>query len=216
MMGFFRRLAWRRAAVTDGMEGAAGRLKDGRGWRRHLTVDNIFFAAMVLVIAFLLARRQGFFLASPSIQVGAQAERGAVAPDFALPGLDGAAFRLSDYRGKVVLLNFWATWCPPCRAEMPSMEKLYQVYRDRGLVILAVSGDRGGKAVVESFVQERGVTFPILLDPANEVFAQYGVRGLPTSYLLDRQGRVVSAEAGARDWNSQAARQVVGALLKEE
>jgi peroxiredoxin len=96
------------------------------------------------------------------------------------------------------------------------MEKLYQAYRDRGLVILAISGDRAGTQVVESFVEELGLTFLIVLDPAGEVFAQYGVRGLPTSYLLDRRGRIVSTEAGARDWNSKAARQVVEALLREE
>jgi peroxiredoxin len=96
------------------------------------------------------------------------------------------------------------------------MEKLYQAYRDRGLVNLAISGDRTGRPTVEVFVQELGATFPVVLDPANEVFAQYGVRGLPTSYLLDRRGRIVSAEAGARDWNSQVARQLMDALLKEE
>jgi len=112
-------------------------------------------------------------------------------------------------------VNFWATWCPPCRAEMPSMEKLYQAYRDRGLVILAISGDRASRSSVEAFVQELGVTFPILLDPEGNVFAQYGVRGLPTSYLLDRRGRIVSAEAGARDWNGTAARRVVEALLND-
>jgi len=216
MIGFYRRLGWRHTAVADGMEGAGERLKGYRGWRRHLTVDNLFFAAIVLAMAFLLALRQGFFLASPSIQVGAQAERGAVAPDFALPGLNGAPVRLSDHRGKVALLNFWATWCPPCRAEMPSMEKLYQAHRGRGLVILAISGDRTGRQVVESFVQELGLTFPILLDSDGEVFAQYGVRGLPTSYLLDRQGRIVSGEVGARDWSGKTARQIVERLLAEE
>jgi peroxiredoxin len=184
-------------------------------WRRYLTANNLFLAATILVLTFLMARRQGVILDSPPIQVEPPGQRNVVAPEFALADLSGNRVRLSDHRGRVVLLNFWATWCPPCRAEMPSMERLYQAYRDRRFAILAISGDRGGKAVVESFVQERGVTFPILLDPANEVFAQYGVRGLPSSFLLDRQGKIVSAEAGARDWNSKAARQVVEALLSE-
>jgi peroxiredoxin len=184
--------------------------------RRYLTANNLFLAAMILALAFFMARRQGIVLDSPPMQLKASGERDVEAPEFALADLAGNRVRLSDHRGNVVLLNFWATWCPPCRAEMPSMEKLYQVYRDRGLVILAISGDRTNRSTVETFVQELGVTFPILLDPAGEVFAQYGVRGLPTSYLLDRRGRIVSAEAGARDWNSTAARQVVEALLKEE
>lgn len=215
MIGLFRRLGWARL-VPDAATGEGKAVGTLRRWRRHLTANNLFLASTILVLAFLMARRQGVILDSPPVQVKAPSQRSGEAPEFALEDLAGNRVRFSDHRGHVVLLNFWATWCPPCRAEMPSMEKLYQAYRGRGLVILAISGDRTGQSTVEGFVQEVGVTFPILLDPANEVFAQYGVRGLPTSYLLDRQGRIVSAEAGARDWNSQVARQVVDALLKEE
>jgi peroxiredoxin len=186
-----------------------------RRWRRHVTVENLFFVAILLVAAFLLARHQGMFLAVPSVQPGSQVDRTVVAPDFILPDLDGTPIRLSDHRGKVVLLNFWATWCPPCRAEMPSMEKLYQAYRERGLAILAISNDLSGRSAVEPFVRERGLTFPILLNPEAGVFAQYGVRGLPTSYVLDRRGRIVSGEIGARDWSSGAARDAVERLLEE-
>ncbi len=199
-----------------GISVAGGQGNGHRGWRRHVTVNNIFFVAMLLVVGFGLARRQGIFLDSPSVEGRPQDERSVTAPDFGLPSLAGPMIRLSDHQGKVILLNFWATWCPPCRAEMPSMEKLYQAYRDHGLVILAISSDVGGKPVVEPYVQERGLTFPILLDPEAEVFAQYGVRGLPTSYLLDRRGRVFSADVGARDWSGKVAREVVERLLAEE
>ena len=218
MKGFLRRVGWGQRAVEhapDVIAVGGARAEGLRRWRRHLTVANAFFIAMLLVAAFALARRQGFFLASPSVKVRSQDERSVIAPEFALPGLSGSPVRLSDHQGKVILLNFWATWCPPCRAEMPSMETLYQTYRDRGLVILAVSGDRAGRSVVESFVQDRGVTFPILMDPNGEVIAQYGVRGLPTSYLLDRRGRGFSADIGARDWSGKVARQVVERLLEE-
>jgi len=216
MIGLFGRFGRGRPAVPDAAVGAEGPVGSQQRWRRHLTVDNAFFVAMVLVVAFALARRQGFFLASPSVEEEPRDERSVIAPDFVSPDLSGAPVRLSDHQGKVILLNFWATWCPPCRAEMPSMEKLYQAYRDRGLVILAISSDRGGKSVVEPYVQERGLTFAVLLDPEGEVFAQYGVRGLPTSYLLDRRGRVFSADVGARDWSGRVARQVVERLLAEE
>ncbi len=96
------------------------------------------------------------------------------------------------------------------------MEKLHQAYRDRGLVILAVSPDPTGRSVVESFVRERGVSFPVLLDAEGESFAEYGGRGLPTSFLVDRRGRIVSTEVGAQDWDSTATRMVVETLLKEE
>src|SRR5512134_2730260 len=133
MMGFFRRLAWRRAAAADVTEGTGARVEGNRGWRRRLTANNLFLASMILVLAFLMARRQGVILDSPPMQVKAPGQRVVDAPEFALADLAGSRVRLSDHRGHVVLLNFWATWCPPCRAEMPSMEKLYQAYRDRGL-----------------------------------------------------------------------------------
>ena len=216
MIRLLRRFVRGPSAVPYASVGAEGQVASRRGWRRHLTVDNTFFIAILLVVAFSLARRQGFFLTSPSVEGRPQDERSFAAPDFAVPSLAGPTVRLSDHHDKVILLNFWATWCPPCRAEMPSMEKLYQAYRDRGLVILAISSDRMGRSVVEPYVQERGLTFPVLLDPEGEVFAQYGVRGLPTSYLLDRQGRVFSADVGARDWSGKTARQVVERLLAEE
>jgi hypothetical protein len=99
--------------------------------------------------------------------------------------------RLADLRGKVVLLNFWATWCMPCRQEMPALETLYQRYKDAGLVVLAVNMDRLSTAGVEAFVQEVAVTFPIVLDPAWATAQTYRVLGLPTTYLIDRAGNVV-------------------------
>jgi peroxiredoxin len=211
-------LKWFRFDRSAGPTAASGRERGGevpRRWRRHVIVENVFLIAMLVVATFLFARRQGLFLDSPSVQPGFQSERNVVAPDFILPDLDGTPNRLSDHRGKVVLLSFWATWCPPCRAEMPSMEKLYQAYRERGLAILAISNDVSGRSVVEPFVREGGLTFPVLLDSEGDVFTQYGVRGLPTSYVVDRRGRIVSGEIGARDWSRGAARDAVDRLLGE-
>lgn len=204
------------SVASTAAPGVAAAGKATRRWRRHLTADKLFLVATLLVLALLVARRQGFFLDAPSVQPGSQHERSVVAPEFILPAMDGPPVRLSDQRGKVVLLNFWATWCPPCRAEMSSIEKLYQAYRERGLVILAISNDVSGRTVVEPFVRERGLTFPILLNPDGDVFIQYGVRGLPTSYVLDRSGRIVSGEIGARDWSGDAAREAVERLLAEK
>jgi peroxiredoxin len=217
MMRLLRHFGRGPSAIPDVMVGAGGQVTSRRGWHRYLTLDNAFFAVMLLlVLAFALARRQGFFLPSPSAEMKRPEKRSVFAPDFALPSLAGSTVHLSDHRGRVVLLNFWATWCPPCRAEMSSMEKLYQAYRDRGLVILAVSTDQTGRSVVESFVRERGVTFPVLLDPEEEIFAEYGGRGLPTSFFVDGRGRIVSTEVGAQDWNGTAARRIVETLLNEE
>ena len=174
--------------------------------------DNALFVVLLAVVAFLFARREGYFLASPAEELLA-AEQRRQAPAFVLPALDGSSTRLEEYRGQVVLLNFWATWCPPCRAEMASMEALYRAYRHRDLVILAISTDVEGAQVVQPYIRSRGLTFPVLLDPTGAVAHRYAVRGLPTTYLIDRAGLVVARVVGARDWDGTPARRLVGRML---
>ena len=135
-----------------------------------------------------------------------------LAPDFTVPSLTAGPLRLADFRGRVVLLNLWATWCPPCREEMPSMERLYQRYRARGFTILALSVDRN-VAAIPGFVEGFRLTFPIGLDPDGAVATAYRMRALPTTIVIDRAGHVVAGAAGARDWDSPAAHAVVEALL---
>jgi len=136
-----------------------------------------------------------------------------LAPDFVLPDLKGQAIRLSALRGKVVLVNLWTTWCPPCREEMPSMERLYQRLRTKDFELLAVSQDEDGARVVEPFVQEHALTFPILIDPAREVGSRYGVWGYPETFVIDRTGRVVERVIGPRDWTSAEQIATLEALL---
>jgi peroxiredoxin len=124
----------------------------------------------------------------------------ALAPDFAVPDLGGQAVRLSAYRGQVVLVNLWTTWCPPCRDEMPSMERLYARFKDRGFVLLAVSQDEGGLEAVKPFVAQMKLSFPVLVDAQGEVGRKFGVWGYPESFLVDREGRVVERVIGPRDW----------------
>ncbi|HEY8371098.1 MAG TPA: TlpA disulfide reductase family protein, partial [Thermodesulfobacteriota bacterium] len=113
------------------------------------------------------------------------------------------------------LLNFWATWCPPCRAEMPSMERAYQQYRERGFTIVAIDY-REGPELVEPFVKELGLTFPIALDRDGAVTdAKYPTSGLPTTYLIDRQGRAVARRMGYVEWDGAAARALIETLLDE-
>lgn len=119
------------------------------------------------------------------------------APDFTLDTLDGGEVSLSDLRGQIVLVNFWASWCPPCRAEMPAIERVYRSYKDLGLQVLAVNTtnqDEVGAA--SAFVQELGLTFPIPLDRTGSVSASYNLRGLPSSYFIDRQGVIRSVVIG--------------------
>ena len=122
------------------------------------------------------------------------------ATDFTLLDLEGNKHTLSDYKGKVVFLNFWATWCPPCRAEMPSMQKLYETWDKDKFVMLAVNiGESREK--VRSFAESNGYTFPILLDEDQKVARKYGIRGIPATYLIDEQGNMVNKVVGAREWD---------------
>jgi peroxiredoxin len=123
------------------------------------------------------------------------------APDFVLPDLTGQVVRLSQLRGKVVLLNIWATWCPPCRKEMPTMELLYQKMKGADFVMLAASQDIDGKNTVLPYLQEGGLTFPVLLDVNGEVGKKYNVTGYPETFIIDRQGTIVYHHIGYNDWS---------------
>jgi len=137
-----------------------------------------------------------------------------IAEDFSLRTPDGGTFRLSDHRGKVVLVNFWATWCPPCREEMPAMERLYREHRGRGLVLVAVSLD-ADPAVVPPYVKISGLTFPIALDPNADIGNKYGVRALPSSFVIGRDGTMVALALGPRVWDNDAAHSLVEALASD-
>lgn len=122
----------------------------------------------------------------------------AQAPDFALQDLSGKNVRLSDLKGKVVLVEFWATWCPPCREAIPEMEKLHKAYRDKGLVVLGISVDSSGADMVRSFAREQGITYSVL-QGNNEVADQYQVRVIPVTYLVNREGLIARHYVGGTD-----------------
>ena len=173
-------------------------------------------AAFLLVGAFGVLQYLASLPKAPGIAPEATQARDLFPLDFALPDLQGNTVRLSDLRGKVVLINVWATWCYPCRVEMPSMHALYQDYREKGFEILAISIDVQGKDVVAPFVAEYGLSFPVLLDPDNVVSTRLQGRGIPASYLLDKQGRIAGVEIGAKDWNSGKMRRLLDQLLAED
>ena len=141
------------------------------------------------------------------------------APDFTLRDVNGKSVQLSQVlREKAVLLNFWATWCPPCQSEMPTLQYVYGDYKANGLEILAVSIDVGDeaqvRAKVKAFITSLHLTFPALLDPRHEVVQKYRLRGLPMTFLIDRQGMIRAAEIGYRDWTSADARKKIEDSLK--
>jgi thiol-disulfide isomerase/thioredoxin len=139
------------------------------------------------------------------------------AADFTLQDMDESSHSLSDYRGKVVLLNFWATWCPPCRHEMPSMEALYQRYKDKGFTVLAINEwEDADRVFVYTGQLSVNPTFPILFDPKGVVADKFVVKGLPTTVLLNKKGQIVYRAIGGRDFNHPEVDKVIRTLLSED
>jgi DsbE subfamily thiol:disulfide oxidoreductase len=134
------------------------------------------------------------------------------APDFTLVNPDNKKISLKDFRGKLVFLNFWASWCAPCRDEMPAMERLFQEFKDKGFVILAVSV-KDSRTEALAFVKELKLSYPIALDPEGKVGQDYGAWGLPATYLIDAKGIILARAWGPADWYGAAARQLIGNLL---
>jgi peroxiredoxin len=135
----------------------------------------------------------------------------APAPDFTLPDVDGNAVRLSDFRGKVVIVNFWATWCPPCRFEMPSLQRAWEKLKDDGGVVIAVHV--GGKEdEVWQFMSSYDLSFPIVLDTDSSVIKAWPVKGLPTTLVVDPEGLIRYRAIGGREWDDPAILDAVRAL----
>ena len=141
--------------------------------------------------------------------------RAQVVQAFEVATPEGGTLSLAEYRGRVVLLNFWATWCEPCKEEMPAMERLYQKHRAQGLVVVALSNDSEGSTErVKRFIKASGFTFPVGLDPRLKIANLYRVRVLPSSLVIDRKGRLTFVALGPREWDKPAAHQLFESLLK--
>lgn len=135
------------------------------------------------------------------------------APGFQLPELNGERVSLESYRGQVVLIHFWATFCIPCLKELPDLETLWRQYNRQGVVVLGIAADRGSQDVVQDFSSRAGVTFPVLLDPDGEVRNRYEVTALPMTYLVGRDGRISGRAFGTREWTGPQGREFIEALL---
>jgi thiol-disulfide isomerase/thioredoxin len=135
-------------------------------------------------------------------------------PGFSAATVDGRPLSLESLRSRVVLLNFWATWCLECRVEMPALEQLHRDYASRGLTVVAVNF-REAPGTVRQYARELGLTIPLLMDPSGAITRSYGVIGLPTSFVIGRGGRAVARAIGPREWTSAEARALIESLLME-
>ncbi len=147
-------------------------------------------------------------------KAGIQAiKSGTKAPHFSLEDLNGKKTELRHYRGKVVFLNFWATWCGPCKEEMPSMEELWKQFKDKDFVFLAISVDYAGVKPARELIEKHRYTFPVLIDSKSEALDLFQVRRIPTTILIDKKGLIVGKAVGPRDWKKQEIATIINFLL---
>ena len=169
----------------------------------RLRLEAVVFLLTLLALASLSCKK------NPGPQVGD------LAPGFTLPDLDGKTLSLSDLEGRVIVLNYWATWCPPCVDEMPSLQKLHEALDAKGLSVVAVSVDERFEDI-ERFVDNFGLTFTILHDEGMKVSRSYQTFKYPETYIIGRDGRVKSKVVGERDWVAPSVIRDLVALLNEE
>ncbi len=169
----------------------------------------VFLAVLALVA--LIAALSFFIKAKPSgSKIIAAGDR---APEFKLPAPNGKSVSLSDFRGKVVMVHFWATWCPPCVEELPTLAKLYQDLAGKDFEMLAVSVDEGGAEAVTAFMHQNKLNVPVLLDSDHATASRYGTFKFPETYILDREGIVRYKVIGPRDWRDPAALQLLQNMM---
>jgi peroxiredoxin len=179
----------------------------------HLKKHGILYLLVVIILAVIAYRIQ----LPPNQETVLNHERpevGHAAPDFTLRNLQGNLEGLVNHKDKVIILNFWATWCAPCLEEMPAFEKLYRRYRSQGLTVLAVSLDKGDFSKVQGFVDSNNLTFPVLMDSDGVAEKLYPSFTIPFTYVIDKDGRVAARVDGAKNWASNETFLALDILIK--
>jgi peroxiredoxin len=179
--------------------------------KKIVILFSLLILAMGFWLIFLQSDRTGLVARRP----GWRPKATEAAPDFHLPNLDGNPVRLADFKGKVIFLNFWATWCPPCIQEMPWMETVYRTLKGREFAMLAISIDKEGKEIVRPFMRKYSLTLPVLIDRDKKVAALYGITGIPETFIINKQGAVDLKVIGPQNWAEKEWRDYFDILLRE-
>lgn len=174
--------------------------RTGRGEFQSMITIRIFLFFLILILSVFHSPAEGIDALLLKAEIK-PIKGNPSAPLFNLEDLSGKKINLKQYRGQVVFLNFWATWCGPCKEEMPSMEALYKKSKERGFVFLTISVDYEEKKMVKEFIDKHHYTFPVLIDSKCVTLDLYGVKGIPTTILIDKKGRMVGRAIGPKDWN---------------
>lgn len=188
--------------------------RQARRKQKQQNRTTLFFAALLMLTGIGALIWMGVKSVSDSKysqESPALMQAGNQALDFELASLTGGNVALSDYQGQIIIMNMWATWCPPCRAEMPELDQFYQTHKAEGVVVLAVNGQES-EGTVRPFIQANNFTFPVLLDLDGEVGRQYMARSFPTTYVIDRNGRIEHVKVG--QISESELEQIVAPLLQ--
>ena len=180
--------------------------------------DGLLGLLILVAVVLLVLRFQKTGQGNPELEINLnqfKPEAGYLAPRFTLRNLKGNLEGLDDHSGKVIIVNFWATWCAPCLKEMPSFETLYRRYRSKGLTLLAISLDKESSSKVQEFVDKYNLSFPVLLDTDGVAEKLYPSFTIPFTYVIDKHGRVAARVDGAKDWESSETFEAVEHLLKQ-
>ena len=171
---------------------------------QRIIIIVVFLIAIVIVLGRIV-----------TMDINKPVRIGDYAPDFSIKDMSGDIYKLSQKRGKVIFINFWATWCKPCLDEMPSIEEMFRMFKNDNIEVIGISIDKHGKDVVKSFIERFDISFPILLDLTEEVGLEYGITGVPETFIVDEKGIIVEKVIGPRDWMNENSLKMVKYFLKK-
>ncbi len=180
--------------------------------RGKIFFDSLFVLLLLLIPHFPVEGREEDLFSKIKISSIKGDKR---APDFSLIDLNGRRVGLKQFKGKIIFLNFWATWCGPCKEEMPSLEVLHQQFKERNFVLLTISVDYEGLKPVQEFINKHHYTFPVLLDSKCESLDLFEVKGIPTTFIINKKGRMIGRAIGPRDWKSPEVVSLVNLLIEK-
>ncbi len=175
---------------------------------------KILFLIIVFIILFSLPAysQEGDLLSKIRIQSIVDKKK---TPDFCLEGLNGEKVQLRALKGRIIFLNFWATWCGPCKEEMPSMEALHQHYKERNFTLLTIALDYGGPDTVRKFIEKNRYHFPVLLDPSNKTLDLFEINKIPATLIINKNGKRIGRAIGPRNWSSPEVFSLIDQLLHD-
>jgi peroxiredoxin len=181
--------------------------------RRKSTIAAFAIGALITALDAAAAERPAVLELLKALNVSAYPAV-TYPPEFSSITADGRTISMTDLEGRVVLVNFWATWCLECRSEMPAFERVHRQFSSQGLTVIGINA-REGTSTIREYAKELGLTFSLVTDPAGKINSTYGVIGLPTTFLIARNGRAVALAIGPREWNGKLAWDLIQALLTE-